>query len=418
MSFDLNIQNYQKFELEELFDLPKGYNSELLEVKNIKLRKNIMGNKSIDVSLKPKILQFLIDAKQLILAEFNKMEALNNKYSQVYNLDKSLKPVDVISDGGTFIIDKPATPYGQSKPSEFYQGIINPLNNRILRKNLNIDTRFRENYYGTSASNFHLDLPIKFSKVVSLQLSALEFPTTFYSITKVFGNNYFQIIVNDIPQIIIVPDGNYSLQSLALFLNNTMTSFGGSSDPNILLLQYIYFTIDDVNGSGSGKMIVAISSDYTGDPFTFSLNFKTDRDGNDDRNTPLPLKLGWLFGFREGLYINNTVYVSEGLVDLSGPRYLYLVVDDFNNNVNDGFYGAFNASLLNKNILARISLQASALNYLSENNLALITSPRQYFGPVDIQKLQIQLLDEYGRILDLNNMDYSFCLLFQTIYDL
>ena len=418
MSFDLNIQNYQKFELEELFDLPKGYNSELLEVKNIKLRKNIMGNKSIDVSLKPKILQFLIDAKQLILAEFNKMEALNNKYSQVYNLDKSLKPVDVISDGGTFIIDKPATPYGQSKPSEFYQGIINPLNNRILRKNLNIDTRFRENYYGTSASNFHLDLPIKFSKVVSLQLSALEFPTTFYSITKVFGNNYFQIIVNDIPQIIIVPDGNYSLQSLALFLNNTMTSFGGSSDPNILLLQYIYFTIDDVNGSGSGKMIVAVSSDYTDDPFTFSLNFKTDRDGNDDRNTPLPLKLGWLFGFREGLYINNTVYVSEGLVDLSGPRYLYLVVDDFNNNVNDGFYGAFNASLLNKNILARISLQASALNYLSENNLALITSPRQYFGPVDIQKLQIQLLDEYGRILDLNNMDYSFCLLFQTIYDL
>ena len=422
MSFDLNIQNYQKFELEELFDLPKGYNSELLEVKNIKLRKNIMGNKSIDVSLKPKILQFLIDAKQLILAEFNKMEALNNKYSQVYNLDKSLKPVDVISDGGTFIIDKPATPYGQSKPSEFYQGIINPLNNRILRKNLNIDTRFRENYYGTSASNFHLDLPIKFSKVVSLQLSALEFPTTFYSITKVFGNNYFQIIVNDIPQIIIVPDGNYSLQSLALFLNNTMTSFGGSSDPNILLLQYIYFTIDDINGtsngSGSGKMIVAISSDYTGDPFTFSLNFKTDRDGNDDRNTPLPLKLGWLFGFREGLYINNTVYVSEGLVDLSGPRYLYLVVDDFNNNVNDGFYGAFNASLLNKNILARISLQASALNYLSENNLSLITSPRQYFGPVDIQKLQIQLLDEYGRILDLNNMDYSFCLLFQTIYDL
>lgn len=418
MSFDLNIQNYKKNELEELFDLPKGYNSELLEVKNVKLRKNIMGNKNIDVTLKPKILQFLIDAKQLILEEFNKIGALNNKYSQVYNLDKSLKPVDVISDGGTFIIEKPNTPYGQSKPSEFFQGIINPLNNRILRKNLNIDTRFRENYYGTSASNFHLDLPIKFSKVVSLQLSALEFPTTFYSISKVFGNNFFQILVNEIPQIIIVPDGNYSLQSLALFLNNTMTSFEDSLDPIIELLQYIYFTIDDVDGSGNGKMIVAISSEYIGDPFTFSLNFKTDPDGNDDRNTPLPLKLGWVFGFREGLYINNTVYVSEGLVDLSGPRYIYLVVDDFNKNVNDGFYGAFNASLLNKNILARISLQASALNYLSENNLSLITSPRQYFGPVDIQKLQIQLLDEYGRILDLNNMDYSFCLLFQTIYDL
>ena len=125
-----------------------------------------MGNKNIDATLKPKILQFLIDAKQLILAEFNKVGALKDTYSQVYNLDKTLKPSQVISDGGTFIIEKPPTPYGQSKPSEFFQGIINPLNNRILRKNLNIDTRFRENYYSTPASNFHLDLPVRFAKVV------------------------------------------------------------------------------------------------------------------------------------------------------------------------------------------------------------------------------------------------------------
>ena len=128
--------------------------------------------------------------------------------------------------------------------------------------------------------------------------------------------------------------------------------------------------------------------------------------------------MGWLFGFREGVYINNSIYTSEGIVDLQGIRYLYLVVDDFNNNVSDGFYGAFNSSILNKNILARISLQGNAFGNTSQNNLSLITSTRQYFGPVDIQKLQIQLLDEYGRILDLNNMDYSFCLTFQSIYDL
>ena len=75
-------------------------------------------------------------------------------------------------------------------------------------------------------------------------------------------------------------------------------------------------------------------------------------------------------------------------------------------------------TILNKNILARISIQGSVFNYLSKDNFNLISTPRQYFGPVDIQKLQIQLLDEYGRILNLNNMDYSFCLTFQTIYDL
>jgi len=27
-------------------------------------------------------------------------------------------------------------------------------------------------------------------------------------------------------------------------------------------------------------------------------------------------------------------------------------------------------------------------------------------------------LDEYGRVIDLNNMDFSFCLTLQSIYDL
>jgi hypothetical protein len=128
--------------------------------------------------------------------------------------------------------------------------------------------------------------------------------------------------------------------------------------------------------------------------------------------------LGWILGFREGYYTEATKYVSEGVIDILGPKYIYLVVDDFNNNVSDGFYGAFTASLLNKNILARITIQSSIFSISTQNNFNLITSPRQYFGPVDVQKLQIQLLDEYGRILDLNNMDFSFCLTFQTVYDL
>ena len=42
---------------------------------------------------------------------------------------------------------------------------------------------------------------------------------------------------------------------------------------------------------------------------------------------------------------------------------------------------------------------------------------RFYFGPVDISRLQLQILDEFGRILDLNNMDYSMALNLVCLYD-
>ena len=135
------------------------------------------------------------------------------------------------------------------------------------------------------------------------------------------------------------------------------------------------------------------------------------------KNTPLPLKLGWKLGFRNGIYENNTTYVSEGVVSLGGPQYMYLVIDDHNNNVNNNFYGIFNSSLLNKNILARIAQSNPPYSTVfSENNY--VSYPRFYYGPVNIQNLSIQLLDEYGRIVDLNNMDFSFCLSLETVYNI
>ena len=73
---------------------------------------------------------------------------------------------------------------------------------------------------------------------------------------------------------------------------------------------------------------------------------------------------------------------------------------------------------MNNNILARITLQSPLFNVQLTNNLNIVTNPREYFGPVNIQNLNIQLLDEYGRVIDLNNMDFSFCLTFTTAYDI
>ena len=426
-NFDLSISNYTKPELEQLLELPSNYDESIVEMQETKLRQNIIGDKSITPQVKTQTLNFISEVKKTLIVNImssgaakknilNEAATIAKKY---YNFDKGLKQSDTVSSGSTFIIDRPITPYGQSQPSEFYQGDINPLNKRTLRQNINIDTRFRENYYATQSANFHLDLPIRLTQVVSLQLSALELPTTFYAISATLGNNFFVLEITNTgvdPLIVTIPDGNYDYLSFPGYVNN----FLQNQTVNILYKDIEF--IADANtpagtgSGGSGRMIVGLkpASAITG----FSINFQTDRFNNEDKQTPLPLKCGWLMGFRQGYYENNVAYVSEGIIDFVGTKYIYLVIDDFNNSVNDGFYGAFTSSILNKNILARISLQGSVFSILSQSNYLLTTTPRQYFGPVDIQKIQVQLLDEYGRILNLNNMDYSFCLTFQTIYNL
>jgi hypothetical protein len=418
MNFDLNIKNYKLNELIDMFGLPTNYDKNIIEIKETNLRDFIIKNNEISKETKKRTLDFINEAKNAIISSINNIRQNQlDLTKQIYNLnDGKLDKTNLIINDDHMVQQNPNTPFANSFPNEFYPGTINPLKKKTTRQYLNIDTRFRDNYYGSPSTNFLLSLPLQFSDVLSLQLTAIELPTNFYVVSKLTGNNFFTIIVNSESTIVTIPDGNYNIKGILNVMNEAMYKFDNQ-------FKGIIFQDNISNGNGTGQIVVGINESYITGGFkpiieSISLDFQADKLGNQDRNTPLPLKFGWLLGFRNGYYENSLVYISEGIPDLTGPKYIYLAVDDFNNNVNNGFYSAFNSSILNNNILARISLQANTFNCLIENNLNIITTPRQYFGPVNINNLNIQLLDEYGRILDLNNTDYSFCLTLQSSYDI
>lgn len=401
----LDITNYKKSDLIEMFGLTDNYTSLNVNTQENILVESILKNTFLDADAKRKTIDFINEAKQILIKDTNL--TLGN----IYNTNVNLTKTQLANEGNSNIQERAPQPFIYSSPSEYFAGVINPLKRRTLINNLTIDTRFRQNYYSTSSTNIHIDLPLKISKVVSMLLTTIELPTTFYTISKQLGNNFFTLAITSDKTLITIPDGNYSPGDFINYLNGLIQALGPPFND-------IIFTLNIISGTttGSGQLIVALNPASTITNFT--LDFIADINGSEDNYTPLPLKLGWLLGFRSGIYENNSSYVSEGIVDLSGNRYIYLVVDDHNNNFNNGFYSAFSSSLLNNNILARISLQSNYFNIFSGNNLSLVTTPRDYYGPVDIQKLNIQLLDEYGRILNINNMDYSLCIKFTTIYDL
>ena len=147
-------------------------------------------------------------------------------------------------------------------------------------------------------------------------------------------------------------------------------------------------------------------------------------------------KLGWLLGFRNLTYTISFLYTpvegdydptdrlgpdgqaltyGEFLVDLNTIRYVYLALEEFNKGSQNSFVSPTSSSLINKNIIARISLDRSNYafgSYLPANiqNGLLLSDTRVYSGKIDMNRLNLQIVNEIGIPLPLNGCDFSLCL--------
>ena len=77
--------------------------------------------------------------------------------------------------------------------TQYKAGTINPLQRTSMKKVLNVNTRFRQNYYDTNSADFMYMLPYTVKKVVSMKLKNTEFPKTVYTFSSKLGSNTFKI---------------------------------------------------------------------------------------------------------------------------------------------------------------------------------------------------------------------------------
>ena len=52
-----------------------------------------------------------------------------------------------------------------------------------------------------------------------------------------------------------------------------------------------------------------------------------------------------------------------------------------------------------------------------ENNGSSLSKTRKYNGPINLKKMNISVMDKYGDIIDLNQMDFSFSLDLEILYE-
>ena len=414
--FNLNIYNYGKKELEDLLSIQPPYSNDTVSSSCAQLRDRLFSDSSKSKNEKGRINGFLEQVKIRLIKDYMPQAIVpvrpNKFYSQIDKSNTLMIPPDVSVLGPT---QYKQTNFQPTFPIAKAPENLNPLKKRIIRKTLNIDTRFRDNYYQTEATNIHLNLPTVIKNAITMKLVAFELPPcSIYTINKRYGNNFFHISINGTAwHLITIDDGNYTGIEMVTKINNLIAA-------NATLVGKVLCEIND----SSCRMFFTFDGAIAANNGRLAFNrTKVDLTSTVDAATNLQLKLGFILGFTLGEYRSQatpTEFVGEAPYDGTGHKYLYLVVDDYNNNVNNYFMGAFNNSIINPNILARLP-QYSSSNLsnamLSDDINDLATTERNYFGPIHIQKLKIQLLDEFGRIVSINNRDFSLALEFDCIYN-
>ena len=306
-----------------------------------------------------------------------------------------------------------------SNIDKYARGLVNPLQRETINTILIINSKFRNNDKQNTTTDFSILLTEPVNNVISLKLSSLELMNSYYAISDSLKTNVFtiqtykintstQAITDVYKKEIQLSEGGYNSGLLVTTIN---TLFNADPSLNMITTQY-----NDIKG----RIYFLLKSappvpPPTGTQYAFNLSFTLPT----DKARPLFLNFGWLLGYQKADYIFSRDYITtatttqeigfnpETPLDLTGTKFFLLEVTDYNNNspavlkynTTDGYW--FNI----KDVLAKIPNVSPAYSVIFEDSSDRIFKTRKYFGPVKLQKLRIRLLDENGRVVDLNGSD-------------
>lgn len=333
-------------------------------------------------------------------------------------------------------------------PADYPTEMICGKERRIITRHICVDSLFRKNYSSTLSSDFAFVLPQPINNVLSMEVTAMEFPNSWYTFSKEYYSNTFTITIYnakdpsdlngtiydaEITHTIEIPEGNYQSDTLRDAINNIFTNTRNG-------LEYIYFDINEVNARCVFRTKTADDDDKgifvdSDNPIDFS--FKIDFTVPEYPNRPLYKNAGWMLGFRNSSYtvsasLNATVINTDTEYEVQSFRwylesessygsgvhnYIFLDLDDFNKNFNtNSFIINSNESVLGNNTIGRISVTSGMNTTVTNSANDFVFKKREYFGPVKLERMRIKLVNKLGEPIELNRNDFSFVLEIKELY--
>ena len=326
-----------------------------------------------------------------------------------------------------------------------------------------------------TTTNFSCPLTASLKNVVSFSLASVEIPCAWYTIDTAYGTNALKI--GDI--VYSVPVGNYTPDDLCKAVNLTISSSGAScvfdavtnkcsisglgnltltffdntygtyelrfskKNSNLgwilgyVYSEYSYNSAVGVGGGSSWEHDGSIKSEKLLDTYGPRYLLLAIDDFNNNQASKGIVGIGEVdnrcdipgyMNCGAGVLSHDTAKTPElrGHVIATAPRrltnsqlYTINAILDNRQVTKD-----WQPSPSNSNIFAKIVIIKPPLNGDSTTGYrdpiiipeGLDMYERSFFGPVNINRLRVTLLDDMGRILNLNGSDWSFTINVKTLY--
>jgi hypothetical protein len=192
------------------------------------------------------------------------------------------------------------------------------------------------------STDYTCDLSDTLKNTLSLSLYSYQIPFSWYAIDNAYGNTCFWIYDSNTNNTVAisVPAGNYSQVGFKDTLNLSFAAAGFtgfSTDPvtynsnNGIITLNLYGgvwtdSIDSFNSFTISETTQIVFYDFTG---TLKCNINCYSKNSSYFNN----SLGWLMGYRlPYLDVNVSGNQATAILDLTGTKYLILVIDDYNQN--------------------------------------------------------------------------------------
>lgn len=404
--YDINIDNYTEYELLRILKIKD-------EIGNISIQQL---NDHLD-----KIIIKLKSTQQYNLIGFIKLAGEKIQKTIITKQES-------IEDKNPYPLVQHTQPSAVNTSQTYYpKGIINPIEKKTITKVINIDTLFRENYKNTMSSDFIWHLTQPESNVVSMKISSVDIPISWYNITNELERNKFNITLfnfqnNDNKTFTIeIPPGSYNNNTLIDTLNNIFKD-----------TDELHFINVEINPVSSNFIFKFNNSSDIDDSFYYEINFFKNINNFSVKQYYLEFQktIGWKLGFRNYNYTirkDNIVNVlsipyrfsieSETMCNFKHDDYIFINLDDYNSNcVCQPIVSSTWNSYIGNNILCRITIDSSYKNTHYDNGYDHVFKERVYLGPVSVEKFKIQILNKFGEIIDLNDSNFSFTLELTKLY--